>query len=380
MLGIGSSTARSRREVAGKLKTQNSKLKILAAISWSLVAVLIGCGKEGVPLPPEIRVAERTTDLTAFQEGDEAVLRWSYPAITTSGQNLTELEEIQIWRAALPLGQEPPPPMSPQDRQMQRQLLEGQGETLRTLGPDEIATATRGSAILIRDDLERWRQTVEDPQQFVLWYGVRTVCCRHRESELSNVVRLEPQTPPDPPADLDLLASADGIDVSWTPAADTKTLIERSAEGATWTAVTDGPVDGDSWRDDKAPQGQAWSYRLRSVIVLPGEELVIGQPSEPARIDHPDTYPPAAPSEVVCLPEGEQVRVRWRAVATAVVYSISRKHGDQETVILTDDHRSIEFTDPEPPLGEIVYFVNARDAAGNRSDTASCVVVMGAVP
>ncbi len=60
-------------------------------------------------MPPEIRVAERTTDLTAFQEGDEAVLRWSYPAMTTSGQNLTDIEEIQVWRAALPLGQEPPP-------------------------------------------------------------------------------------------------------------------------------------------------------------------------------------------------------------------------------------------------------------------------------
>ena len=380
MLGIGSSTAKSRREVAGELKTQNPKLKTLAGMSFALVVVLFGCGKEGAPLPPEIRVAERTSDLTAFQEGDEAVLRWSYPAMTTSGQNLTDIEEIQVWRAALPLGQEPPPPISPQDRQMQRQLLEGQGEMLRALGPDEIAAATRGPAILIRDDLEPWRQTVEDPQLFVLWYGVRTVCCRHRESELSNVVRLEPQAPPNPPADLNLEAGVDGIDVSWTPAADTKTLIERSAEGAAWAAVTDEPVDGESWRDENAPQGQAWSYRLRSVIELKGGDLVVGQPSEPARIDHPDTYPPGAPSDVVCLPEGTQVRVRWQAVAGAVVYSVSRQHGEEEVEILTDDHRSIEFTDEEPPLGELFYFVAARDAAGNRSEEASCVVVMGAVP
>jgi len=380
MLGIGSSTAKSRREVAGELKTQNPKLKTLAGMSFALVVVLFGCGKEGAPLPPEIRVAERTSDLTAFQEGDEAVLRWSYPAMTTSGQNLTDIEEIQVWRAALPLGQEPPPPISPQDRQMQRQLLEGQGEILRALGPDEIAAATRGPAILIRDDLEPWRQTVEDPQLFVLWYGVRTVCCRHRESELSNVVRLEPQAPPDPPADLNLEAGVDGINVSWTPAADTKTLIERSADGAAWTAVTEEPLDGDTWRDENAPQGQAWSFRLRSVIALPGGNLVVGQPSQPARIDHPDTYPPAAPSDVVCLPEGAQVRVRWQAVAGAVVYSVSRQHGNEAADILTDDHRSIEFTDREPPLGELVYFVTARDAAANRSEEASCEVVMGAVP
>ena len=380
MLGIGSSTATSRREVAGELKTQNSKIKILAAMSLGLVAVLIGCGKEGLPLPPEIRVAERTTDLTAFQEGDEAVLRWSYPAMTTAGQNLTDLEEIQVWRAALPLAQEPPPPISPQDRQVQRQLLEGQGEMLRALDPDHIATATRGSAILIRDDLEVWRQTVEDPELFVLWYGVRTVCCRHRESELSNVVRLEPQAPPEPPADLGLEAGAAGIDLRWTPAADTKTLIERSAEGAAWTAVIDEPLNGESWRDEKVPQGQAWSYRLRSVIALPGGGLVVGEPSQPVRIDHPDTYPPGTPSDTVCLPEGAQVRVRWQAVAGAVVYSVSRQHGDEAAEILSDDHRSVEFTDREPPLGELIYFVTARDAASNSSERASCVVVMGAEP
>jgi len=367
-------------EAGDELKTQNSKLKTSVCISVALAIALIGCGKEGVPLPPEIRVAERTTDLTAFQEGDEAVLRWSYPAMTTSGQNLSDIEEIQVWRAALPLGQEPPPPISPQDRQMQRQLLEGQGEVLRALGPDEIATATRGSAILLRDDLELWRRTVEDPELFVLWYGVRTVCCRHRESELSNVVRLEPKEPPDPPADLGLEAGADGIDVRWSPAAETKTLIERSADGAAWAALTDEPLDGDHWRDKIAAQGQAWSYRLRSVIALPGGDLVVGRPSQPARVDHPDTYPPGAPSNVVCLPEGAQVRVRWLAVASAITYSVSRRHGHEAADILTDDHRSIEFTDQAPPLGELVYFVTARDAAGNRSEEASCVVVMGAVP
>jgi hypothetical protein len=177
-----------------------------------------------------------------------------------------------------------------------------------------------------------------------------------------------------------LEAGSDGIDVRWAPLIDTKTLIERSADGATWTAVTDEPVDGENWRDKEAAQGQAWSYRLRSVMALPGGDLVVGQPSEPARIDHPDTYPPGAPSDVVCLPEGTQVRVRWQAVAGAVVYSVSRQHGEEEVEILTDDHRSIEFTDEEPPLGELFYFVAARDAAGNRSEEASCVVVMGAVP
>jgi hypothetical protein len=353
----------------------------IAALVLTVLAVMsIGCGKEGAPLPPQIRVAERTTDLSAFQEGDEAVLQWSYPDSTTAGQSLTDIEEIHIWRAALPLGQEPPAPISPQDRQMRRQLLEGQGELLGALDPEQIATVTRGSSLVVRDDLEQWRRTVDDPDAYVLWYGVRTVCCRNRESELSNVVRLEPKAPPDPPTDLALEAGADGIHLRWTPIVDTTAIVERSADGAIWKVITDEAVAGPDWRDEKAPQGQAWSFRLRSVIKLPGGGVVVGQPSEPERVEHPDTYPPSAPAEVVCLPEGAQVRVRWRSVVGAVVYGVSRQHGDTAVEVLTDEHRSIEFTDPSSPLGELTYFITARDAAGNRSERASCVVVMGAVP
>jgi hypothetical protein len=363
-----------------ELEPRNRKFETLSAVSLAVLIVFSGCGKEGPPLPPVVRVAERTTDLTAFQEGDEAVLRWSYPVMTTAGQNLTDVEEIQVWRAALPLGQEPPPPVSPQDRELRRRLLEGQGEIVRALGTEEIAQATRGSSIVVRDDLEHWRQAVDDPESRVLWYGVRTVCCRHRESELSNVVRLEPQAPPEPPADLSLEAGSAGIDVTWTPQAGTKTLVERSSDGAIWSAVTEDAVEGSSWRDENAPQGQEWSYRVRSVVTLPDDGKVVGRPSEPMRIDHPDTYPPAPPSEIVCLPEGEKVRVRWQSVAGAVVYGVARRHGDEPIEVLTDDHRSIQFIDSAPPLGELVYLVTARDAAGNRSEQASCEVVMGAVP
>lgn len=362
------------------VKRRDHVAKSLLVAATVAAAITLGCGKEGPPLPPEIRVAERTTDLTAFQEGDEAVLQWSYPSMTTAGQVLRDIEEIQLWRAALPLGQEPPPPISARDRQMRRQLLEGQGEILRVLGPDDITVATRGNSIVIRDDLETWRQTTSGPESYVLWYGVRTLCCRHRESELSNVVRLEPQAPPEPPSDIALEAGAGGIDVRWSAAADTKTLVERSADGAVWRSVTDEAVEGESWRDETVPQGQAWSYRLRSVIAVSGGGRVVGKPSPPARVDHPDTYPPSSPQDVVCLPEGAQVRVRWQAVPTAVVYGVSRRLGGAAVEILTDDHRSAEFTDRNPPLGEIVYHVTARDAAGNRSDSASCEVVMGAVP
>jgi hypothetical protein len=62
-----------------------------------------------------------------------------------------------------------------------------------------------------------------------------------------------------------------------------------------------------------------------------------------------------------------------------VDYSVLRRHGSSEKV-LTKEHPAIEYTDADAPLGELVYLVTARDAAGNRSESASCTVVMGAVP
>ena len=353
----------------------------LGLASAIVLLLLIGCGKEGPPLPPEIRVAERTTDLTAFQEGDDAVLQWSYPSLTTSGDSLTAIEAIQVWRATLSAGQEPPPPVSAQDRQLRRQLLEGEGEVIRELTPDEIAAITRGANLVYRDDLTQWRQSegaeVESP---VLWFGVRTICCRKRASELSNIVRLEPQVSPPPPTNLELEASTDGIDVRWRQSDDLAALVERSADGAAWTAVTEEPVRGDEWRDAKAAQGRSWSYRLRSVRRLEGGGEVVGEPSPPARVDHPDTYPPATPEGIVCLPEGAQVRVRWQAVVGKVTYRVSRHEGSAPAEVLAEGLQVVELTDPSPPLGALRYVVVAVDSAGNQSVAVDCTVVMGAVP
>ena len=364
-----------------ELKPKSSNLKTLTPITLAVLIVLSGCGKEGPPLPPEIRVAQRTSDLTAFQEGDDAVLKWSYPSLTTSGDSLTAIEAIQVWRATLPEGQEPPPPVSAQDRQLRRQLLEGEGEVIRELSPDEIAAITRGANLVYRDDLTQWRQSegaeVESP---VLWFGIRTICCRKRASELSNIVRLEPQVPPPPPINLELEASTDGIDVRWRQSDDLAALVERSADGAAWTAVTEEPVRGDEWRDAKAVQGRSWSYRLRSVRRLEGGGEVVGEPSPPARVDHPDTYPPATPEGIVCLPEGAQVRVRWQAVVGQVTYRVSRHEGSAPAEVLAEGLQVVELTDPSPPLGALRYVVVAVDSAGNQSVAVDCTVVMGAVP
>ena len=73
------------------------------------LALSTGCGIKAPPQPPVIRVADPTRDLTIFQENRRAMLSWSYPASTTSGESLYDLETIEIWRATILEVDAPPP-------------------------------------------------------------------------------------------------------------------------------------------------------------------------------------------------------------------------------------------------------------------------------
>ena len=163
--------------------------------------------------------------------------------MTSAGGPLPDLEKIEVWRAVLPQAQEPPPSPGSRDRQVRLGLLQGQGELLVELGVEGLEAATRGPALEIVDDLEAWRTASEMPvDEVVLWYAVRSVCCRGRESDFSNIVRLVPQPPPAPPLGLAAVAGRDGIRVSWQQPEGLAVTVERSADGTTWSAITPRPV------------------------------------------------------------------------------------------------------------------------------------------
>jgi hypothetical protein len=367
--------------VRSRLPTLKMGVRGLSAVGVAGVLGLTGCGKEGPPLPPQIQVAERTRDLSAFQEGSEAVLRWSYPQMTSAGQELPTIDAVEVWRATLPLGQEPPPPTTAQDRRMRQQMLSAEGELAMVLEGEALQAATRGPDLVVRDDLAAWRrEALVIPQTPVIWYAVRTVCCRKRRSEFSNIARLEPQEPPAAPVGLSLAPGSGGITIQWQQKDGIGTIIERSPDGGSWTDPVGEVLSESQWLDAEAAQGRSWSYRLRSVLELDGGGRVVGEPSEPARVDHPDTYPPAAPTGIVCLPEGPRVRVRWSAVTDAAAYMVWRRDGGGEPSELAAALQAAELIDTSPPLGQLLYEVVAVDESGNRSPAASCSVTMGAVP
>ena len=340
---------------------------------------LTACGRKADPQPPQIRRAETTRDVEVYQEGREAVLQWSFPSMTSAGGPLPDLETVELWRAPIPFGQEPVGTTA-RERTLRYQLLEAQGERIAVLDDAALDAATRGPKLTYRDDLEAWRKLHGDEQSLVLWYAVRTFCCGGRASDFSNISRLVPRLPPSAPEGFEAVPSPAGIRLSWLPAGNTATVVERSPDGDQWRQLMSEPVTVPEYMDATATQGQLWHYRLRAVTKKEGEGRVVGDPGRVLTVDYPDSYPPATPEDLVCLPEETRVRIRWRAVAGAAVYRIDRKLKGRAWQTLTENLDQTSYVDEDPPVGELTYAVRAVDRADNRSEPVECSAFLGVTP
>ncbi len=345
----------------------------------ALITVLPGCGRKGPPLPPEIRIADTTRDLSVVQDGDRARLRWAYPQMTTAGGPLPDLERVEVWRTEMPLAQEPPSGTTAKDRQMRRNFMSGRGEIIARLEGEGLDLATRGNMLEYVDDLDRWLTGDAAEDVTVLWYAVRSVCCRGRISEFSNIVRLVPKRLADPPGDLRVTAQPEGPHLEWTPVEDLKVQVERSEDGRKWQVVSPEPLAEGEWVDTTAEQGRSWWYRLRGVTVdRAGTVTRKGAPGSPVRVDFPDVYPPAEPGDLVCLPEAGRVRLRWRAAEGATAYSIQRRSGSKDPEVLVEAYPEVSFIDETPLPGNVTYIIRAVDDAGNFSDPVRCKTIVEA--
>src|SRR5688572_32842892 len=81
--------------MSSSVRLESAPVRKLLALLF--VATLF-CGKRGDPKPPVPVIPQATSDLVVAQRAGQVILSWSYPALTTAGRSLAEIERIVVYR------------------------------------------------------------------------------------------------------------------------------------------------------------------------------------------------------------------------------------------------------------------------------------------
>ncbi len=335
-----------------------------------VLAIMAGCGRKAAPLPPILEVPETTTNLTAYQDGNEIVLNWAYPQLTRGGRELTDLASVEVWRLEATPGQEQAG-SGPGGEALRQQLMLGRGKLAARLEGESLQAATHGNSLTYRETLPSYPAGTSPPS---VWYAVRSRRKDGTPSALSNIVTWQPRPIPPTPTGFTAKPEAGGIALTWEPVAGFTYVVERRASKvAPWEITSPIGIDKPSFMDATAQQGQTWWYRVRSYL-----NRAASLPSAELEVPYPDIYPPAAVTSFLCLPESGLVHLRWDPSPEAgVIYKIFRRQGKGSWDHLQEDFKLTEYTDNKPPAGELEYAVKAVDAAGNQSDPVYCTARTG---
>jgi hypothetical protein len=369
----------------------------LPALVAGLILLAAGCGKKGDPQPPLPRAPKAVSDLAVEQEGAYAVLAFTYPDRLLSGQPLTDLAAVEVYRVL-----DPPPSLStrpaaatgPAPRTDQapgagsrraamnvrvaEENFYKEAKKIDTLPVTALSQHTRGAQIVYHDDLAALLAEKRPPTS--LGYAVVSVRRNGERSPLSNLATLTPDVPPGAPTLLAVTPEQGRICLEWLePETDLlgrtpvkvggyfvyRRMLEVDEYGEPLNKT---PVVGTAFVDMAPPYG-ALVYTLRATV--PEKPKVEGAPAVEASVDYRDIFPPPAPARLDALPEGKLVRLVWDPVTAPDLagYAVFRADGSGAPERLNKELITETFVNDvtAQPGHRYRYTVRAVDKAGNQS-------------
>ena len=368
----------------------------LPALAALLILFASGCGKKGDPQPPLPHGPRAVSDLAVEQEGADAVLKFSYPDRLLSGQPLTDLSAVEIYRLLdpspaltspqAPAGASPRTDEAPAagarraavNVRRTEEAFYREAQKVATLPLPALAQHTRGATIVYRDPLIPLFAKGKGPTS--VGYAVVSVRRGGERSPVSNIATLTPAIPPGPPTILAVTPEQGRVCLEWLePDADLfgnrpakvggyfvyRRTLEEDEYGEPLNKT---PVQGTSFIDTSPPYG-AIAYTVRAT--LPEKTKIEGPAATEAVIDYRDVFPPPAPARLDALPEGKLVRLVWDPVAAPDLagYAVFRAEGSGAFERLNKDLVKDSFFNDETaqPGRRYRYTVRAVDNAGNQS-------------
>jgi hypothetical protein len=255
------------------------------ALGMALAAGLAGCGTPGAPQPPSLNLPDPVSDLSATRTGDQVTLTWTIPKKNTDKLAMKESVQASVCRK------------------------EGAGRCEAVGGTMELAPGAAGT----------WSETLPAglaagaPR--TLSYFVELTNRKGRTAGLSNAAVVLAGAAPGPVAGLTAEVRKDGVVVHWT--ADEESVAVRlerklltppgkKQEGA--MAAPSEPVEQNLLIENAAKGraldksimfGETYEYRAQRVarVTVDGKTLeLVGELSQPVRVEAKDVFPPDAPT------------------------------------------------------------------------------------
>lgn len=85
------------------MKSMTTVFRGLGAALLLLTGGLSGCGYKTLPVAPSAMIPRPVTDLSYELTGNGAVLHWTFPDRTVTGEKIAELDSFQLYRAEVPV-------------------------------------------------------------------------------------------------------------------------------------------------------------------------------------------------------------------------------------------------------------------------------------
>jgi hypothetical protein len=258
-----------------------SKTWIRSLLPALALAVGAGCGYLGEPLPPLRNIPERVSDVTALQQDGQIQVRFTIPQMTTEGTVLKPPLELD-----LRIGPGPEP--------FQQEAWE--------------TSAQKVTPVSIRGGIASYQVPCTEWIGKDVIIGERTIGKSGKESLWSNLVALSVVTPPEPPKDLQLANTEQGIRLSWQARGSEFRVFRRSGDGPyePIARVTQSP-----WTDDTTDFGQPYSYQVQTLVKAGENQEAESELSAAKSLTPKDEFAPAPPVGLRAVSAPNSIELAW---------------------------------------------------------------------
>jgi hypothetical protein len=340
-------------------------------VQLSNLSLLAACGNIGDPLPPLVQIPKPISDLTARQFGKQVKLSWTLPQLNIDGSKATTLDRLEIYRLSTQPGNAILPDMDQSGYSAAKWMV---------LEKNSFDNYRNGEKLMLTDRLTGLDDMEIFQNEFT--YAIKAVNRKMKDAGYSNLAQLRVYPVACPPEVVKTSLAERFIELSWehpvrnidgsTPVDDVKFNVYRGEDSMARvkTLLTKVPTANRSFKDESMVLGKTYHYIIRSVTNTPSG-LIESSDSPEVAATNSDVYPPAVPSEVTAVSNGQSISLIWspNTEPDLAGYYVFRSGEEHNYKKLTQERiTTASYTDSSVEKGKTYYYrIMAVDFSGNES-------------